>query len=81
LGVHSGFTYEQSELMRKKEQRRGGTTLLRVFLNQRAFLLYRLGRSNFFLKKQVFYANQTIYDFRGRQRRGFAGDECFSAVT
>jgi len=54
LGVHSGFTYEQSELMRKKEQRRGGTTFLRVFLNQRAFFYdTAAGGRIFFLKGDI----------------------------
>jgi len=58
-----------------------GRRLLRVFLKPRAFFMIPPLAVEFFFEKTAFYANQTIYDSRGRQRRGFAGDECFFAVT
>jgi len=39
--------------MRKKEQRRGGTTLLRVFLNQRAFFYDTAAGGRIFFFKEV----------------------------
>jgi len=55
----------------------GGTTPGTHFLRPRAFFIIPPQAVEIFFEKRVFYANQTIYDPRGRQRRGFAGYECF----